>query len=75
MSGRQYGDREACGRCGFDIEWHGRAHGWRDRGGWDQCAESGAAQWDEDGVPIPFPPGRKHNPRARRDPRARRYSL
>ena len=34
---RQYGDREACTRCGQDIEWTGRARGWRDRGGNRQC--------------------------------------
>jgi len=32
MSKRKYGDQRACTRCGQDVEWHGRAHGWLDRG-------------------------------------------
>ncbi len=59
---RQYGDREACQRCGSDIEWHGREHGWRDRGGDTYCDTSGAARWDQDGIPVPFP-HRKHTVR------------
>jgi hypothetical protein len=60
---RQYGDREACGTCGADIEWLGRDTGWRDRGmdGW--CSTSGQAWMDADGVPHEYP-CRKHNPRS-----------
>lgn len=29
---RSYGDMACCARCGQDIQWMGRAHGWRDRG-------------------------------------------
>jgi hypothetical protein len=28
----QYGTQTACKYCGQDIEWHGRKHGWLDRG-------------------------------------------
>ena len=34
---RQYGDRAICTRCEQDIEWHGREHGWLDRGAGNQC--------------------------------------
>lgn len=34
---RKYGDQEGCSRCGQDIEWHGRKHGWVDRGGNREC--------------------------------------
>lgn len=34
---RQYGEHRACTRCGQDIEWHGRAHGWTDRGAGREC--------------------------------------
>lgn len=33
----QYGRQDACTRCGHDIEWHGREHGWIDRGGGREC--------------------------------------
>ena len=33
----KYGTAAACTRCGQDIQWMGRAHGWRDRGGNQQC--------------------------------------
>ena len=32
MTRRKIGDRDACRYCGQDIEWHGRGHGWVDRG-------------------------------------------
>lgn len=32
-----YGRQDACARCGQDIEWHGREHGWQDRGGSNHC--------------------------------------
>lgn len=34
---RKFGDRAACQRCGHDIEWHGRAAGWIDRGAGRSC--------------------------------------
>lgn len=37
MERRKYGDRAACQRCGHDIEWSGRAHGWTDRGAGNTC--------------------------------------
>jgi len=40
-----YGTRDACKHCDQDIEWHGRAHGWIDRGGNRQCVGS----WSDDG--------------------------
>jgi hypothetical protein len=52
---RQYGDRRACDRCGSDIEWHGRAHGWRDRGGARLCSDSGQARTLDNGTTISYP--------------------
>ena len=44
MSTRNYGEQTACTRCGHDIEWHGRAHGWLDRGAGRECLQqTGAA--------------------------------
>lgn len=37
MTRTRYGDQRGCLRCGQDIEWHGRAHGWIDRGANRQC--------------------------------------
>lgn len=34
---RKYGDQRACSRCQQDIEWHGREHGWIDRGSGQEC--------------------------------------
>jgi len=34
---RQYGDMQICTRCGQDVQWLGRANGWRDRGNNRQC--------------------------------------
>ena len=34
---RQYGERAICTRCEQDIEWHGRKHGWIDRGAGNEC--------------------------------------
>lgn len=58
---RRYGDQRACALCGLDIEWHGRKVGWLDRGSNTHCDNGGAARWDKDGVPVPFP-HRKHKP-------------
>jgi hypothetical protein len=57
MPKRKYGDREACGCCGQDIEWHGRAHGWIDRGGNRSCVAR-----VERGEVIQPPKGAKHRP-------------
>jgi len=54
------GDQTACRFCGGDIEWGGDV--WRDRGGNTTCADSGYAQFDENGASIPFPEGQKHQP-------------
>lgn len=32
MKRRRIGEQTACANCGQDIEWHGKTHGWRDRG-------------------------------------------
>ena len=37
MNRRRYGEQTACTRCEHDIEWHGRAHGWLDRGAGTTC--------------------------------------
>jgi hypothetical protein len=58
---RQYGDQQACGTCGADIEWHGRAAGWLDRGGNTSCADGGQAWTDQDGATHHYP-DRKHQP-------------
>lgn len=34
---KKIGERAACRYCGQEIEWQGREHGWRDRGGNRQC--------------------------------------
>ena len=34
---RKYGEQAACKYCGQDIEFHGRATGWIDRGANRQC--------------------------------------
>jgi len=34
---RRYGDQRACCICGHDVEWHGRAVGWIDRGAGREC--------------------------------------
>jgi len=34
---RKIGDQTACKYCGHDIEWHGRAVGWIDRGSGRGC--------------------------------------
>lgn len=51
---RRVGDRRACARCGADIEWHGRAAGWVDRGGNTRCADSGMVGT--------YPPAAVHRP-------------
>lgn len=57
----RFGDQTSCRTCGSDIEYHGGQDGWIDRGSNTHCDESGAAQWDQDGVPIPLP-HQKHQP-------------
>lgn len=53
---RKFGDREACTRCGHDVEWHGRVSGWRDRGNGTECLPTGKR--DQDGILLPHPKGR-----------------
>lgn len=38
MTRNRYGDRRACKTCGQDIEFHGKAHGWLDRGSGRTCS-------------------------------------
>lgn len=54
-----YGRQDACSRCGQDIEWQGRARGWRDRGNGQECLPYTAAG------AIQHPKG-KHTRRANR---------
>ena len=61
MTRAKLGDRQACATCGLDIEYHGKAHGWIDRGGNTRCDQGGGAKWDGDGVPVEMP-HRKHAP-------------
>jgi len=56
MTKRKYGDRDACRLCGQDIEWHGKAHGWLDRGGNRQCV----AYFATDGEIVQPPKTAKH---------------
>jgi hypothetical protein len=58
---RQIGDRRACGTCKTDIEWHGKAAGWIDRGGNKFCDTSGQGWQDINGAPQKYP-HRKHRP-------------
>jgi hypothetical protein len=37
MSATKHGDQATCKYCGQDIEFHGRKHGWVDRGNNRQC--------------------------------------
>lgn len=61
-----YGQQDCCATCGSDVEFHGSKEGWRDRGGNRFCDTSGAARWDADGVPVPFP-HKLHRPAPRKD--------
>lgn len=36
---RKFGDREICSRCKLEVEWHGRDHGWLDRGASTTCPQ------------------------------------
>lgn len=58
MTKRKFGDREACRLCGVDIEWHGKAHGWIDRGGNRSCVPYEG----KDGEIIRPPETVKHKP-------------
>jgi len=57
MRKRKHGDHEVCGCCGQDIEWHGRAHGWIDRGGNRPCVS-----YFVKGELYDPPKGAKHRP-------------
>lgn len=58
---RKYGDHRVCAMCGTDIEWHGREHGWSDRGGNHHCDTGGQHPVDENGAWGTYP-HRKHKP-------------
>lgn len=57
---RYFGQQTVCTKCGHDIEWHGTAIGWLDRGAGLQCLPTGRT--DQDGVALPTPTG-KHTDR------------
>lgn len=54
---RYIGDREICVICGQEIEWHGRAHGWIDRGKGRDCLPY------HKGWELKFPKGKHRAPR------------
>lgn len=58
---RQYGDQRSCGTCQADIEWHGRAAGWLDRGSGTRCDTGGQSWTDQDGTTRKYPK-RQHRP-------------
>jgi hypothetical protein len=53
----KYGECAACRVCGQDVQWLGRANGWRDRGGNRECVA-----WIEKGEVIRPRKGTKHKP-------------
>lgn len=53
----KYGEQTSCRLCGQDIEWHGRKHGWVDRGG-----NRGCVPYSEHGEIITPPKNAKHKP-------------
>ena len=53
----KYGEIAACKTCGQDIQWLGRAHDWRDRGGNRECVP-----YIEKGEVTHPPKGAKHKP-------------
>lgn len=57
MSRLKYGKIAACKTCVQDIQWFGRAGGWRDRGGNRECVP-----YIEKGEVIQPPKGTKHKP-------------
>jgi len=58
---RRFGDQRSCGTCQSDIEFHGKAAGWLDRGSSTFCDTSGRKWMDADGIPREYP-HRKHRP-------------
>lgn len=56
---RQHGECASCKICGQDIQWLGRAHGWRDRGGNRECVA-----FEQKGEIVRPPKGTKHKPYA-----------
>jgi hypothetical protein len=58
---RRYGDQSACGTCEADIEWHGKAAGWMDRGSGTRCENGGQRWMDQDGATHKYP-ARNHRP-------------
>jgi hypothetical protein len=53
-----FGERSACARCGTDIEYHGKPHGWIDRGGNRACV----AYHDNRGELVRPSANAKHKP-------------
>lgn len=53
----RHGTQAACKCCSQDIEYHGPAHGWLDRGGNRACVSSIVA-----GEIVAPPKGAKHRP-------------
>lgn len=56
-----YGTIAVCGRCGQDIQWLGRADGWRDRGNNRSCV----AYRNAAGELVKPKASAKHNPKAK----------
>lgn len=59
---REYGEQSTCHRCHQDIEWLGRANGWRDRGGNRSCGSYFKA-----GEVVKPPKRAKHRPVTRKE--------
>ena len=53
---RKFGEQSSCHRCGQDIEFHGREHGWIDRGANRECPAY------IKGGEVIKPKGLKHSP-------------
>lgn len=56
---RRYGEQTCCTLCEQDIEWHGKRHGWIDRGGSRSCVP-----YECKGEIITPPAKAKHKPEA-----------
>ncbi len=58
---RAIGNREACGRCGTDIEYWGKKNGWLDRGSGRECGPYQKTRNSD----FTYPKHKKHNPKAK----------
>lgn len=54
---RTYGQMDACGLCGQDIQWMGKTGGWRDRGNNRSCVP-----YKKNGEIVHPPKNAKHKP-------------